>query len=103
MILNEYEIERNLDRFRSHPVLGPPAEVLANLMWWTNANSDGWPYWSPPSRASKDLQELFRLLGHPEADEDSVTVAEVRGAYVPIKRFLSKRGVDPAVVFGPAR
>lgn len=100
MFMNEWEVERAVERFNTDefPNLGLASRSLYRLMRWTNANSDGWAYWSKPIRAAKQLQVL--LSGVDRWDPQDVTEAEVKKALVPVKAFLTRQGVDHAVVFG---
>ena len=107
MFMNEYEVERARDKYRGTEPLGEATEVLANLMWWTNSNSDGWPYWQAPRKAAARLVALIQSVEAgpwgQRRDEETITAAEVRRTYAPIKAFLTKRGVDHAVIFGGAQ
>lgn len=108
MWMNEHEVrtmERLLDP-EDTPNLAHGAWVLSNLVDWTNRNSDGWPYWTKPSRAATRLMDLLHdrdyaiRFGHdrngqPLAD---VTRAELTAAIRPIKAFFTRQGVDPALV-----
>lgn len=55
MSMNEYDIDDAVARWRveTHPNLAAAALTLQNLVRVVNRNSDGWPYWQPPSRAAK--------------------------------------------------
>lgn len=88
--LNEYEIDDAVRRFDPDeaPNLATAAFALRELMQWTNRNSDGWPYWAPPSKASEKLQSLIA-----RADRFSpvdITAADLAGAVRPIKAFRTK-------------
>ena len=100
--MNEGDIEAAVERFKDHPVLGPAARFLDAFKDQVNAKSDGWPYWSLPSKAAGKLQAL--LYGHlmagmgeyprlPEA-----TAADVRATLPPIKAFMTKRGTAAGIV-----
>jgi len=92
MFLNEYEVQDHLDRWSGHEILGPASQTLSNLMRWTNHHSDGWPYWQKPQRASQQLQKLLDRSRRERLDGivPTVSAAEVRKAYVPIKAFLTR-------------
>jgi hypothetical protein len=89
--MNEYDIEDAVLRWSYDPVLGPAARTLHNLMVEVNRSSDGWPYWSPPSRASRKLQEL---LGSVDGPSHGRTREELTAAYkaalIPIKSFRTR-------------
>lgn len=98
--LNEYEVEEAARMFEGDPVLGPATQTLANLVDCVNHCSDGWPYWAPPSRAAGKLQYIiqsemnFRRRGL----SATATPDQVRKALVPIKSFLTRRGLTCEVV-----
>lgn len=97
MWMNEDEIEQAARRYRDHPVLGPATRTLAALVEWTNANSDGWPYWRKPAQAAARLMELIeqgqrhdREAGrHPRTPD--VTMAAYRAALRPVKAFRTRQ------------
>jgi hypothetical protein len=102
--MNEYEVEQMqhlLDPVDT-PNLSHLAQVLSALVEWTNANSDGWPYWQKPGRAAQPLITILHersyaiQFGHDRQGRplEDVTAAEVRRAIGPIKRFLTSRDVD---------
>lgn len=102
MWMNEYDIEDAVRQFRGDPVLGAGAQTLANLVEWTNANSDGWPYWQKPARAADRLMSLIQdeqraLRGGPALDEVAVK-ALYKKALVPIKAFRTRQGADFAII-----
>ena len=93
--MNEWDIEQACNVYADHPTLGPAARTLANLRRTVNENSDGWPYWRAPQRASAKLQTL--VYGEPRdrwTDRPDVTIAAVKKAYTPIRTFLTKRGLS---------
>lgn len=100
--LNRWEIEERAQEFERHPVLGPATETLANLMEWTDRNSDGWPYWTKPSRAASKLMDLIeqahRAAYRYDPDAPSghwePTQAEINAATRPIKAFRTRHGAD---------
>lgn len=100
VFMNEYEIEETFARFNrgETPVLAEGATCLYRLMGWTNENSDGWPYWSKPSRAAQKLQTL--LQSPDRFDPQDVTPAALKAACTPIKAFLTRQDVDHSAVFG---
>ncbi len=92
MFLNEYEVDEYLRMFGGdQPNLQQAAEALNRLMWWADANSDGWAYWPKPARAARKLQML--LDGKSSCSPD-VSGAELKAALTPIKAFLTRQGVD---------
>jgi hypothetical protein len=96
MFMNEHEIADAQYRHRDHAILGPATRTLAELAAWTNSNSDGWPYWSKPCRAARQLQEL--ITGHDremrETGSARVGTDELKRAYRPIRSFATRHGAD---------
>lgn len=105
--MNEYEIDDAVRQYGDHPVLGPATRTLSSLRDATNANSDGWPYWTKPSRAASRLMELIhydterRPRRRSDASDDA-TVEQLRAALRPIKAFRTKSGIDFAIYDGGA-
>lgn len=104
--MNEHEITeaRQLAAELELKNLWAGASVLANLRDWTNQNSDGWPYWSPPNRASQKLQaELARMRTdlYRGKDAQDITDSDLARLCSPIKSFLTRRGVDHGLIFKP--
>ena len=96
MWLNEYDVEEAARKGAyevERPNLRRATEVLLELVEWTNSNSDGWPYWQKPSKASAKLQELVhaRYFGAWNARQDAdITDAELKAALTPIKAFHTR-------------
>lgn len=78
------------------PNLLRAVETLHWLVRWTDANSDGWPYWEPPSRAASKLTVLIssRLGDWGRAPKQDVGLSELATALTPVKVFLTRQGVD---------
>jgi hypothetical protein len=106
MFMNEFDVEETLARTATEveevPNLYAAARVLHALMEWTNANSDGWPYWKKPQQAASRIVEVFGdrdyalrfgydRQGKPLTD---ITEAELLRLYVPVKAFLTKQKVN---------
>lgn len=105
MFMNEYEITDLKYAFDAdeHPNLSRGATVLANLRDWTDRNSDGWPYWSKPSRAANRLMELLNAAQSEYFKGNEVTdctSADLKAALAPVKRFLTTQDVDHSEVLG---
>ena len=58
--VNESEVEQLADEFNAEefPNLARGAQTLNALMDWTNSNSDGWPYWTKPMKASASVAAM---------------------------------------------
>ncbi len=97
MWMNEYDVE---DAFRrwvpladEFPNLASAAITMTNLVYWTNNNSDGWPYWKKPSRASQKLQDLLteaEVAFRRSPDVEDISDADYKKALTPIKSFRTK-------------
>lgn len=91
MWLNEHEVREAREWFRHDAELSLPTETLCNLVEWTNCNSDGWPYWTKPSRAASKLCEiLYRAMRY----DQRPTAAQLAAAIRPIKAFRTRQGAD---------
>lgn len=104
---NTYEVDDHVRRFADDHVLGAAAITLQNLRDWTDRNSDGWAYWPKPTRAAARLMRLLDLVTRQERSSLanlneyghlSVNPADVRKAYVPIRAFLTRQGVDSKTI-----
>jgi hypothetical protein len=96
LFMNEYEVQEAARRYRAHPTLGPATRTLAALVEWTNANSDGWPYWPKPCRAARALQELIGSTRTymDDRERDDVTLDALKRAYRPLRAFSTRHGAD---------
>ena len=98
--MNQYEVENAVNELDHLPNLGAAAQTLANLVEWTNNNSDGWPYWRKPSNASSRLQDMLEaaMRSRREAPIADASAAEIRKALAPIKAFRTRQGADFEIV-----
>jgi hypothetical protein len=95
--MNEYDIDRAVQLWQDHPVLGPASKTVASLRDAANANSDGWAYWPKPARAARKLMELIERDGtskYAYGDRKDATVAELKAALRPVKAFRTRSGID---------
>lgn len=106
--LNEHEVDEMYDRLdTAHPPvpnLTTAASILDALVAWTNANSDGWPYWNKPSQAAQTLQEMLQDRSYAirfGQDRDGTALEDLdlspemlNKALRPIKAFLTRQGID---------
>ena len=95
MFMNDWDITRALRAYEGHPALGPAARTVANLRDLANDRSDGWAYYPKPARAARGLMRLLcgdRTYGAEERQAASVTAADVRKAYGPVRAFLTRQG-----------
>lgn len=94
MWMNEHEVERAQDLYAQHPVLGPATATLAELVSWTNANSDGWPYWRKPAQAAAQLMGLIGTMRDYDvrgAERADVTLEKYKAALRPLKAFRTRQ------------
>ena len=100
--MNDWDIDRAVNRYvhdsLDYPNLGEASLRIQRLAEWTNRNSDGWAYWPKPTRAAAKLMDLVEEVDY--FNPEDVTADQVKRASVPIKAFLTRQGVDHAVVFG---
>lgn len=102
MWMNRWEIEDACDRFKADPVLGPAARFLHAFQQEVDRHSDGWPYWSPPSRAARKLMDLlYRHQRNAYPQPAAPTAADVRRCLTPIKAFMTRRGTAAGMVLPP--
>ena len=102
MWMNEWEVAEAAHAFSAteQPNLYRAAQVLGNLVEWTNSNSDGWPYWRKPANAAKSLMDMLNeaMNAQRRGDDWDVRPTDVTKALSPIKAFLTRQGVDHAAV-----
>jgi hypothetical protein len=95
--MNWWDIEESVDRYATHPVLGPATRTLQGLRDAADANSDGWAYWPKPARAAARLMELIERDGTAryrfDQQREDATETELRKAYRPIKAFRTRSGL----------
>lgn len=102
MMMNEYDIEDAvtlLDRYGSDlPNARKAAAVLLWLKNWTNDNSDGWPYWVKPRRASERLAEAVKasVNGIRLGTEHDIADDYLAEILRPVKAFLTRQKVAKA-------
>lgn len=96
MWMNEGEIDQVVraceSRGDDRPIAKRAAKFLWVLMDETNSHSDGWPYWSAPSKAANKLMELLKPYMYPWGAAEDITEADYKRALVPIKAFYTRRG-----------
>lgn len=94
--MNRGDIEHAVARFKDDPVLGPAARFLQAFQEEVDRVSDGWPYWSLPSKAARQLTTLLysNLMGGMGAYKvpAKATAADVWATMGPIKSFMTRRG-----------
>lgn len=89
--MNQFDIELLAQNQHQCPNVQKAVGLLYRLLQYVNDNSDGWAYWSPPSKASQPLQQLLKdrcgnLLYHTSG---TITADELKKAVAPIKRMAT--------------
>lgn len=98
--MNEYDVQRARAVFRRNgwTLADEANDILARLMIWTNENSDGWGYWSQPSRAAAKLVDRISETADGAWEYDSkrgdMSESDCKKALIPVKSFLTRQGVD---------
>lgn len=98
--MNEYEVEDALRTFDPDvtPNRARAAANLARLVEWTNANSDGWPYWAKPARSAAKVMDLLTGDGtwatKERLETEDCTAAELTAALRPVKAMLTRAGAE---------
>ena len=66
--------------------------LLYRLMLAVNAQSDGWPYWSAPSKAAERLMELLKTAGNLWYDtHGTIEASDLRKAITPIRSMVTRQ------------
>lgn len=98
MWMNRMDIEEAYGRYgQQHTPIGNAVRFLKAFMEEVDSHSDGWPYWSAPSKAADKLMNLihgymWRGMGaYP--DVPAPTMADVLKCMPPIKSFMTRRGL----------
>jgi hypothetical protein len=99
--MNRSDIEEAITFHARRPVCLKAAKFLKEFQEQVDRVSDGWPYWSLPSRAAAKLMELIErkpedYRGVPRPD---ITEAQLAKALVPIKSFYTRRGYQAGMTF----
>lgn len=84
--MSQYEVGRNVVKYRNHPVLSEAARYLEAFIREVDAHSDGWHMWWPPVQAA---HSLMLILEEGRAD---VTYATYQKTLRPIKAFMTRLG-----------
>lgn len=80
------DIENMARNNHACPNVRKGVRLLAALVEAVNRQSDGWSYWSPPSKAAEQLCQLLRTAGNVWYDtRGTITEAELRKAIAPIR------------------
>jgi hypothetical protein len=98
---NHSEIDRfvEITDDGSTPNLHKLALTVRNLRDWADENSDGWAHWAKPSRAASNAVAILDAVETAWGTGGFITDVpnrELAAARTPIKRFLTRQGVDHA-------
>ena len=91
MFMNESDINRAVERYRYHPVLGKATRFLAAFRDEVDAHSDGWAYWRAPVEAARKLMTMIKT-------PDTATEDTFKAALTSIRRFYTKRGIAQGMI-----
>jgi len=97
--MNEYDRATAVYRFTraSKPNRLGAALVIDRLANWTDNHSDGWAYWTKPSRAAARLIALVESTtwaANEAQEETDATDAELAAAMRPVKAFCTRQQRD---------
>lgn len=91
MFMNQYDIELMANNTHACPNVRKAVNLLNQLMLAVNRQSDGWAYWSAPSKSAEKLMQLLTEkagnLWH--NTRGTITDAELKAAVTPIKRMVT--------------
>ena len=92
MWLNQSDIEGLASRTHSCPNVRKGVRLLHRLMQAVNAQSDGWAYWTAPSRSAEPLVKLLQTAGNLAHDtRGTISAADLRKAVAPIKSMVTRQ------------
>lgn len=93
--MNDYDLDRAVSRFTqaSTPNRLALALTVRELAEQTNMVSDGWAYWTKPTRAADKAMSMIesRTYAEDQAQEaEDISDAELVAAMRPIRSFLTR-------------
>lgn len=92
MFWNQYEIEDAAQRQHDCPNVRKGVQLLLRLMQAVNEQSDGWAYWSPPSKASEKLQALLQTAGNVHhGTHGKISAEDLKKAIAPIRSMVTRQ------------
>lgn len=90
--MNQHEIEWAAKQQHHCPNVRKGCTLLLRLVEAVNEQSDGWAYWSAPSKAAQKLIDLLSSTGNLNyGTSGSITPAELRKAIVPIRTMVTRQ------------
>lgn len=92
MFMNQAEIEYASQAHHECQNVRKGVRLLLRLMQAVNAQSDGWAYWSAPSKASEKLQDLLKSAGNLYyGTSGSITTSDLKKAIAPIRSMVTRQ------------
>jgi hypothetical protein len=92
MNMNQSDIETAANNHHDCPNVRKGFRLLLLLMHEVNQQSDGWAYWSAPSKSAEKLMDLLRTAGNLWYDtHGKISDADFRKAITPIKTMVTKQ------------
>jgi len=90
MSMNQGDIEMAASNRHDCPNVRKGFRLLHSLLMAVNSQSDGWAYWSAPSKAADKLMTLLRTAGNIWYDTSgTITASELKSAISPIRRMVT--------------
>lgn len=88
--MNQHDIAYAHSRNHACPNVRKGVKLLYHLMQAVMEQSDGWAYWSPPSKAATKLMELLKTAGNLNHDtHGTITAQQLKAAISPIRRMVT--------------
>ena len=95
--MNQGEIEGAAKAEHACPNVRKGVRLLLKLMEAVNEQSDGWPYWNPPSKAAAKLQDLLQSAGNDNGrmplyygTRTTISEKDLTKAFAPIRAFVTR-------------
>lgn len=90
MFMNQSEIEDIASRRHACPNVRKGVKLMQELMQAVNDQSDGWAYWTPPSKSCEKLQALLATAGNlHHGTNGTITDAQLKAAISPIRSMVT--------------
>jgi hypothetical protein len=91
--MNEADIQMMHNNRHDCPNVRKAVQLLYRLVQAVNAQSDGWAYWSAPSKSATKLTNLLKeKCGNLWYDtQGTITEAELKKAIAPIKSMVTRQ------------
>ena len=97
MFMNQYEIEDAANQTHDCQNVRKGVQLLLKLMQSVNEQSDGWAYWSAPSKSAEKLQELLKTAGNMSyGTHGKISAADLKKAVAPIRSMVTRQKAKQA-------